>query len=290
MLFISMQNNLNDCDLISIEKVILAEWEKSNFEKEAFTSIAYDALSLIKIENIDDFLFNYYNPEKESFPIHHLRGGFTDYPFCLIKNDRFMISLFVWVKNNTSIHDHYFSGAFKILQGKSLNKEYSFKKEKEIEPWLFEGKLTCVNSTELEKGDSQKIELREKFIHSVIHTETPTVTVLIRDIRSSKEFHDYVAPNYSWHDKNPEAKTVTITSIVERLYRDDSETQRKECYQTLTTEFDNISDHELFLTFFFYKDDLNNIYFVEDFMLYLSNKFNWFNDFNSALKKHNKDI
>ena len=113
-------------------------------------------------------------------------GHFADLSFTLFRNENFLLDLYFWNHQDTSIHDHHFSGAFKVIQGESFHIEYDFQKSKVITPWLQEGKLKIKEQSNLVAGDVKTILFKHDFIHQNMHTTNPCVTLCLRTLDHPK--------------------------------------------------------------------------------------------------------
>ena len=127
-------------------------------------------------------LFSLKNWPSQQFP----SGHFADLSFTLSRNDHFLLDLYVWNHQDTNIHDHHFSGAFKVIQGESFHIEYDFQKSKSITPWLDEGKLKIKEQSNLVTGDVKTIFFKDDFIHQNMHTTNPCVTLCLRTLDHPK--------------------------------------------------------------------------------------------------------
>ena len=107
---------------------------------------------------------------------------FGEYPITVYRCDFFHIDVYVWNDHDTTLHDHSFAGAFKILQGSSLQLRYSFcERERDKDLNIAYGDLTNTEKKVLRRGDCEKITPYEQFIHQVWHLERPTITLCLRN-------------------------------------------------------------------------------------------------------------
>jgi hypothetical protein len=151
-----------------------------DFQLKDFPKIACELLS--------DFNWKFNHSEFQEFlcylgplPLQKFtRQDFGELPFTLYQHEKFHIDIYIWNNNETSIHDHHFCGAFKVLNGKSLQLSYQYEQVTNIAPDLDWGILKKIDTRYLHQGDVQEIALGDKFIHQVIHMEFPTVTFILR--------------------------------------------------------------------------------------------------------------
>lgn len=112
---------------------------------------------------------------------------FGDPPVTLFVADDFYISALYWVDGTTDIHEHSFSGAFRVFVGSSLHTVYNFDEKERFEPGLRVGQLQLQHSEYLPTGAVRPIEGRHGLIHSLFHLDRPSVSVVIRTYRESPE-------------------------------------------------------------------------------------------------------
>jgi hypothetical protein len=150
------------------------------FHPEDFPRLASDILNdfnwSFDYSEFQEFL-KYLGPlPRQSFT----RQEFGELPFTIYRHDKFHIDLYVWNNSETSIHDHHFCGAFKVIKGKSLQLCYQFDQITNVAPHVDWGQLKKIDTRYLNQGDVQEIALGDKFIHQVIHMDFPTVTFILR--------------------------------------------------------------------------------------------------------------
>ena len=159
---------------------IQKEWSTANNKIEIFPSIAYRHLENFDWEFNQESFFCLFRQlghlPAQSFP----NREFGEIPFTLFRSDIFFLDLYIWNKFETSIHDHHFCGAFKLLAGRSQQHVYEFTESEVLNPLISKGKLTKIRSENLKIGSTQKIELGDNFIHQVCHLGHPTVTLCLR--------------------------------------------------------------------------------------------------------------
>ncbi len=152
----------------------------TDFKIEDFPPLATELLSTFDW-NFNHLEFQDYLKSLGSLPRQSFtRDEFGELPFTLFRHDKFHLDVYVWNNNETSIHDHHFCGAFKLLTGKSLQMTYHFEEGRNVSPLVNVGTLTKISTRYLNQGDVQEIQLGEKFIHQVIHLDFPTVTFILR--------------------------------------------------------------------------------------------------------------
>lgn len=154
------------------------EWKKKGYSLEEFPSICEQILNRdvrYSLQNYIELLGSSDLPEQ-----HFKHNGFGDVPITLYRSEKFFIDTYNWNLGHTNVHNHNFCGAFKVLNGRAHNTEYSFNEIKKISDFISHGQLETIESGYLNQGDVKQIKLYDEFIHKVLHLAAPTVTLLIR--------------------------------------------------------------------------------------------------------------
>jgi hypothetical protein len=106
--------------------------------------------------------------------------GFGEPPITVYRGRDFYISALYWLDGTTSIHQHGFSGAFRVLVGSSIHAEYAFARQEAVNSRLLVGDLGFAGAELLRPGDVRPIRAGDAFIHALFHLERPSVTIVIR--------------------------------------------------------------------------------------------------------------
>jgi hypothetical protein len=107
-------------------------------------------------------------------------NSFGQPPITVFNNGDFVIDLYFWMHADTSIHGHSFSGAFKVLYGRSVHELYEVKTKTSYSHDVETTDIERVEVDVLRPGDSKKILPGDMFHHRVVHLDNPTVTLCIR--------------------------------------------------------------------------------------------------------------
>lgn len=114
---------------------------------------------------------------------------FSNLPLILYRCPTFYIELLVWTRGTTAIHEHGFSGAFKVVAGSSLHTRYGFSAERRINHRLWLGRVECLGAEYLQKGSIRPIYPgAEGLCHSLFHLDHPSATLVIR----TQGIHSYL--------------------------------------------------------------------------------------------------
>ena len=159
---------------------IHAKLKSSGFNEEAFPDIAAEALAHVELEGdfelqqIADFLITTKIPQQPSLE-------FSNLPPVVYRCEEFYIELLIWMDATTTIHQHAFSGAFRVLVGSSFHSVYEFEENDRINSRLLLGEVRLKNAEILQRGDVRPIHPgRSGLAHALFHLERPSVTIVVR--------------------------------------------------------------------------------------------------------------
>jgi len=107
-------------------------------------------------------------------------NSFGQPPVTVFNNGEFVIDLYFWMHADTSIHGHAFSGAFKVLFGRSVHELYSVKTKNSYSHDVASTDIKRIEVEVLKPGATKKILPGDLFHHRVVHLDNPTVTLCIR--------------------------------------------------------------------------------------------------------------
>jgi len=105
----------------------------------------------------------------------------------------FYIEVLFWFPGPTSIHGHGFTGAFVVLDGFSIQVEYTFDESGAPADGVRLGRLTPRVIEFIAPGKVCAITGGEGFIHTVTHLGNPSLTLVART------FSDGKRPQYRYH-------------------------------------------------------------------------------------------
>lgn len=129
--------------------------------------------------------------------------GFSNLPITVYQHRDFYIELLTWTQGTTTIHQHSFSGAFKVLEGSSIHSRYRFSKDFSVNADLHRGEVSHIESEYLTKGDIRMISPGEKgLIHRLFHLEKPSVTLVVRTHGHESYLPQYrlLEPYFAYND------------------------------------------------------------------------------------------
>jgi hypothetical protein len=157
-----------------------AEYRRFNYDDKVFPQIAESALTEwqecpeFNLEEVSDFLLTTSIKQQP-------KAEFSNLPVTLYRSSEFYIECLVWVDATTSIHQHAFSGAFRVVTGSSLHSEYEFVEQARVSQLLLLGEARTQRLEALTRGDVRRITSgRAGLVHSLFHLDQPSVTFVIR--------------------------------------------------------------------------------------------------------------
>jgi len=164
----------------ALGQLIRREWRNHDFNELDFPAIAARAASDCELDfkfaagAIADFLVRTDIRQQVS-------NKFSNLPITVYRSEGFHIELLIWTQSTTEIHQHGFSGAFRLLQGSSLHTRHAFRPGETFSLNLISGQLETLGSEQLSSGDIRQIQPgSDGLIHSLYHLDTPSVTMVIR--------------------------------------------------------------------------------------------------------------
>lgn len=159
---------------------VLTRWKACNFDPSSFPKIARTLLEerppaehVDVSELIREFLL------KDAQPLQS-QSGFGQPELIVFEDPRFYIQILFWLDGSTDIHQHEFSGAFHVLEGSSIHSKFEFTDSRSVSAHLRVGNLQLLTTELLATGRTLEIESGRRFIHSLFHLETPSMTVVVR--------------------------------------------------------------------------------------------------------------
>jgi hypothetical protein len=175
-------------------------WAAADGDKGAFAEIATAVLADVPIPVgldsttlLEDVVARGDLPRQED-----PRAAFGEPPLTLFRADEFFVSALYWLDGTTTIHQHSFSGAFRVLCGSSLHVPYDFDVREAVSDRLMLGALDMRSPEILRCGDTRPIHYGDAFIHSLFHLERPSVTAVVRTYSDRSSQPVYLRPGLAF--------------------------------------------------------------------------------------------
>jgi len=170
---------------------IHAKLKRHSFDEKALPAVAAEALSIIELEN--DFRLDELAEFVIATKIAQRVDEFSNLPLTVYRCEEFFIQILVWMDATTAIHQHAFSGAFRVLVGSSLHSVYEFNERERINSQFLLGDVRLKMAEILRTGDVRPIHPGSTdFVHALFHLDRPSVTVVVRNY-----YEPWAAPQYT---------------------------------------------------------------------------------------------
>lgn len=161
-----------------------AAWDRVGRDVSMFSGIAEAALSDFDppgfcIDEVGRFLL-------ETDIVQQPQTKFSNLPVTLHVGEGFYLELLVWTRSTTSIHQHGFSGAFRVIAGSSLHTDYRFQMHRRLDDRASVGEVHPSGMRLLRSGDVVPIRSGpEGLTHALFHLDNPSVTLVARTIQDA---------------------------------------------------------------------------------------------------------
>lgn len=195
-----------------------------DFDNE-FPSIAQEALCKFESEQKINSKFMANWAATCNKPPRQTSHNFGQPPLIVFSSRQFHIEVLFWFPSRTSIHDHGFCGAFRVLQGVSVQTEYQHINAKyHAKSAVKIGNLQLKNITLLTPGCMCQILPLDGFIHSVAHLGNPSITLIVRSngLQTQKDFKQYMYSKTgiayrAFYNQNLLARQLQAIFVLRRL-------------------------------------------------------------------------
>ena len=177
-----------------LARAVDSRWTAAGRGAEQLTDIAAAALEEVPVpETLDALTVLDRLARDDALPKQRkVDDQFGQPPTVLYLSEGLEVQALTWIEGSTSIHQHGFDGAFRVLQGSSLHVEYDFDPSEELaDGHLLAGELRMRSSEVLTAGAVRPIPSGPEFIHSLFHLERPSVTIVVRNESSNLPFPQY---------------------------------------------------------------------------------------------------
>jgi hypothetical protein len=173
-------------------------WRRHDYNEDYFPTLAAEALSASNLDRIEPGeVLEYAAGPDELPPAFDPEGSFGQPPITVYANERFIVDVYFWFDGTTSVHDHAFSGAFRVLGGSSIQARYQFDVRRRVSASMQVGDLRCLGVDLLGSGAVCPIVAGSRCIHSLFHLDRPSVSVVVRTRREPEHYpqHEYLRPH-----------------------------------------------------------------------------------------------
>jgi hypothetical protein len=126
-----------------------------------------------------------------------LDEGFGQPALTLYHGERFLIEALCWHSGTPAIHQHAFSGAFRVVTGQSVHSRYSFTERDRLGP-ISLGELRLKSVELLDDRSIVEIPRGVGLIHSAFHLDSPSMTIVARTHQTSEPEPTYLPPGVAY--------------------------------------------------------------------------------------------
>lgn len=215
---------------------VAVEFERCHGDFEKFPAIAYALLSMWDAPAFrTEFLLGWLSAP--ALPAQRPNDVFSDFPLVLFHHHEFRIELLTWQNASTTIHQHAFSGAFRVWQGSSLQRRYHFEESQRFNHCLRFGDVRAEACEYLSVGDTRQIDPAARLTHSVFHIAKPSVTLVIRthgEAWNSPQFN-LVPPYLAYVPEQLKRELIPLEKWYRLMYRQDADQCLAHLLQALDT-------------------------------------------------------
>lgn len=167
--------------LLDIAKELDKKFKESDYDLSGFHELAAEFLTKINVEDvtIEKIIMHLNNNELA----HQFLSGdeFGEPSITLYNSGEILLDILVWTSNDTNIHSHGFTGAFKTMEGETIQAIYETKNNYTAPyPRVINDEVELKEIKNLKKGAIQKIPTGMGFIHKSFHTKYPTINLIFR--------------------------------------------------------------------------------------------------------------
>lgn len=172
------------------------EWATCNTRADAFPELAARALSVpieIDLATLASELF-----AGDDLPTQRrLDQGFGQPALTLYRSESFAIEALCWRDGTSAIHEHGFSGAFRLLEGTSVQARFRFSAHGSLGS-LELGTLERIAVERLVPGAVTPIRPGADLIHSNFHLVDPGLTLVIRTHQGDARERTFLPPGVAY--------------------------------------------------------------------------------------------
>lgn len=162
----------------SVGAQIDRDWRAVCRNERDFPQIAQRALSALQPLRLTDLVPAILS---DALPVQASPSAdFGQPPVTVYRGEGFYIEVLFWIDALLSVHQHRFSGAFKVLQGSSIHTRYTFESQRRLSAALLLGTLSLDHAELLTEGEVRRIEAGPALIHATYHLERPSITAVVR--------------------------------------------------------------------------------------------------------------
>lgn len=150
---------------------------KNGFDFSVFPHLAVD-------------LLNSLDPRERSRLLQIFQGIGRNVTFRIYSNEHISLNVHYWPQGITNCHNHQFSGAFRIIQGRAFHIKWSFAQKDNVTDFMSLGILKLESMEMIDTNKVQPIEL--EMVHQLVYLDRPTFSLQLR----TKDFENYAMDEF----------------------------------------------------------------------------------------------
>jgi hypothetical protein len=180
----------------ALAKDVDASWSRTGYVEPRFSEIAAELLS--RPLDLDFAALAHRVCEGASLPEQRRSDqGFGQPAITLYYGERFLIEALCWHTSTPAIHQHAFSGAFRVLTGRSVHSTYSYTEHDRLE-CISLGELKLERTEVLDSASTVSIRRGRDLIHANFHLDSPTMTIVVRTHQGVEPELTYLPPGVAY--------------------------------------------------------------------------------------------
>ncbi|MEV7781369.1 hypothetical protein [Kitasatospora sp. NPDC088351] len=219
---------------------VAREWRAHDFGEDAFVGIAVRRLSEAAcLDEVDALELAARAASEPVLPAQtDLDARFGQPPLTLYSTSRFHMTLLYWLESTTSIHEHAFQGAFRVLHGSSLHSSWRFDESARISGRLLLGRTTRLRSEVLAVGDVRPILPGARGAHALFHLDQPSATLVVRTRSDpgAQPQYEYCPPSLSVNPFDEDPSLTRRLQLLHLLRQEDEKGLREAVRRSLATD------------------------------------------------------
>lgn len=197
----------------ALAKDIETDWARAGRKPDAFPDVAAQCLDRplgIDLETIARHLCNGLELPQQ----RRMDQGFGQPALTLHYAEDFVIEALCWHTGSPGIHQHAFSGAFRVLTGRSFHSRFSFSEHERLDASTILGVLTLEDVELLDDTTVTRIPHGSELIHAAFHLDNPSMTLIARTHDGSDAEYTYLPPGLAY---DPSVRSATCHKRLQLL-------------------------------------------------------------------------
>ena len=196
-------------------------WRLQGYAESAFGDIACEVLAGIDLVGalhwpaLQEHVFTPISPE----PMQSVHPAPEIIP--LYNGRHFKIYAHLWLDKIAEAHHHSWTGAFQVLEGRSLNGAYKFTPTETIREGLSLGRLELTKCQIHAPGAIVAVNPGPKFIHGLHYLERPGLAISLRGGRLMGNTCTYYRPGVAVQSDLKDPGITSILRVLQILYHTD---------------------------------------------------------------------